>query len=180
MEGRRHTAVRSVAAAFLLLAALVAPGCGYRLETVHGGRFTDPQLRIDLEPFRNLSFDADAGALMAVRVREELRRNGFRGKFERVGADYLVEGSVRQLKEDVSSHGSDGFALEHALSLTVDIRVVDAVHGKLIMKEEGVVETAAYFAGPDFQYTESNRRMAMEEACRRIARRLGHTLRMVL
>ncbi|HEY5995449.1 MAG TPA: LPS assembly lipoprotein LptE [Candidatus Deferrimicrobiaceae bacterium] len=160
--------------------AIASSGCGYRLQTVHGGRFLDPQLRIDLEPFRNLSFDADAGALMAARVREELRRNGFGGRFERGGADYLVEGTVRQVKEDVSSHGSDGFALEHALSLTVDIRVVEVVHGRLVLKEDGVTETAAYFAGPDFQYTESNRRMALEEACRRIARRLGQSLRMVL
>lgn len=181
MECRRRTGLRPAIFTFLLLAAFAASGCGYRLETVHrGGRFTDPALRIDLEPFRNATFDADAGSLMAVRLREELRRNGFKGEFEKVGAGYLVEGTVRQVRDDVSSHGSDGFALEHALTLAVDIRVVEVVKGRLLLKEEGITETAAYFAGPDFQYTESNRRMALEELCRRVARRLGRTMRMVL
>jgi outer membrane lipopolysaccharide assembly protein LptE/RlpB len=180
MDARHQKGVRPAAFALLLLVAIAGSGCGYRLETVHGGRFADPRLRIDLEPFRNLSFEADAGSLMAVRVREELRRNGFKGEFVKSGADCLVEGTVRQVRDDVSSHSADGFALEHALTLTVDIRVVEVVKGRLLLKEEGIAETAAYFAGPDFQYTEANRRMAFEELCRRVSRRLGRTLRMVL
>jgi outer membrane lipopolysaccharide assembly protein LptE/RlpB len=173
---------RRAIAGWLLLAivAFAVAGCGYRLQTVHGGRFTDPAVRIDLEPFENRSFDSDAGALMAVRVREELRRNGFRGTFERAGADYLVEGKIRQIRENVTTHDAGGYALEHLLTLTVDIRVVDSARGRLLLKEEGITEGAAYFAGRDFQYTESNRRMALEETCKRLARRLGQALRMVM
>jgi outer membrane lipopolysaccharide assembly protein LptE/RlpB len=164
----------------VLLAASLVAGCGYRLQTVHGGRFTDPAIRIDLEPFENVSEDHDAGALMATRLREDLRRNGFRGTFERAGAEFLVEGKIRQIREEVATHGSDGYALEHSLSLVVDVRVVEVGRGRLLMKEDAITENAAYFAGRDFQYTESNRRMALEEACRRLARRIGHSMRMVL
>ncbi len=165
---------------FSFILALHVSGCGYRLQTVHGGRFTDPQLRIDLEAFENQTFDPETGILIATRVREEIRRNGFRGTFERAGADYLVAGKVRQITETVTTHAADGFALEHQLSLSVDIRVVETAHGRLLLKEESISEGAVYFSGPNFQYTESNRRMALEEACRRLARRLGQTLRMVM
>lgn len=160
--------------------ALLLAGCGYQLQTAHQARFTDPGIRISLEPFQNLSFDSDAGALMATRLREELRRNGFRGTFERAGADFLVEGKVRGVREDVVTHGAEGFSLEHALTLMVDIRVVEVSKARVLLKDESVSESATYFAGRDFQYTESNRRMALEDACRRLAGRLGKTLRMVL
>lgn len=168
-----------LAALSIVLIAMSA-SCGYRLQTVHGGRFTDPSVRIDLEPFRNQSFDSDAGALVASRLREELRRNGFRGAFQRRDADFLIEGTVRQLREEVSTHGSDGFSLEHRISILVDIRVVEVAKGRLLWKEESISEGAAFFSGPDFQYTEANRRMAIEEVARRISRRLGQSLRMIL
>ena len=62
----------------------------------------------------------------------------------------------------------------------VDIRVVEIKRGRLLWKEDGLTDAASYFVGPDFQYTESNRRMAFEEICRRLARRIGETLREIL
>lgn len=109
-----------------------------------------------------------------------MRRGGFRGVFDRRNADFLVEGTIRDVREDVSSHGADRFSLEHRLTLLVDIRVVEVVRGRVLWKEEGLAETASYFAGADFQYTEANRRMAFEEVCRRMARRIGQTMRVLL
>ncbi len=97
-----------------------------------------------------------------------------------VGGDYLVEGKVREVREDVSSHGTTGFALEHRLTLVVDVRVQETAKGRLVWKEEGISETASYFAGTDFQYTESNRRAAIEEVCRRIAKKIGLTVAVLL
>lgn len=105
---------------------------------------------------------------------------GFRGTFDRAGADYLIDGTVKDIREDVVSHDSEGFALEHRLTIFVDVRVVDVVKGRLLWKEEGLSEGASYFAGSDFQYTEANRRAAIEEVCRRMARRIGQTVRIVL
>lgn len=141
---------------------------------------TDPGIRVDLRPFANESFVPDAGAFLASKLREEMQRNGFRGKFERSMADYLIEGTVREIREDVSSHGTDQFALEYRMTIIVDIRVVEIKGGRLLWKEEGLSDAASYFAGPDFQYTESNRRMAFEEVCRRIGRKIGQTLKVIL
>lgn len=135
---------------------------------------------MDLRPFANESVVPDGGAYLTARLRDEMRGKGFRGRFDRSQADYLVEGTVREIREEVFSHGTDEFALEHRMTIFVDIRVVEIRQGHLLWKEDGLTDAASYFAGSDFQYTESNRRMAFEEVCRRLARRIGESLREVL
>lgn len=163
---------------FLVL--LFSLACGYRLRTQADSRYADPGIRVDLRTFANESLVPDAGAYLAARLREEMRRNGFRGTFERSLSDYLIEGTVRDVREDVISRGQDRFALEHRLTISVDIRVLEVTRGRLLWKEDEITESASYFAGPDFQYTESNRRMAFEEVCRRVARKIGQTLQVIL
>lgn len=168
------------AVAWAALLLLAAPGCGYRLQSAGEARFSDPSVRVDLAPFTNDSAEADAGAHVAARLREELRRNGFRGSFGRTGADYLIEGKVREMPVDVVSHGADRFALENRLTLVVDIRVIDVRGGAVLWKASGLQETASFFAGPDAQYTEANRRAAFEEVTRRLVFRMAQTIRVVL
>ncbi len=164
----------------LALAALMLSGCGYGLRDEAGMRFSEPGIVVDLRPFANASLFPDGGAFIAGRLREELAREGFRGRFARGNPDYVVDGTIKEVREEVVSHGTDQFALEYRLTLHVDVRVVEVAHGRLLWKEEGLTEFASYFSGADFQYTESNRRMAFEETCRRMARRIGQTLRVIL
>jgi hypothetical protein len=168
----------AVAAACLL--AAFAASCGYRFQAEPGSRFADPALRLDLRPFANASIVPDAGAFLAARLREEFRRTGFRGPFEQAGAEFLIEGTVKEIREEVVSHGTDRFALEHRLTLVVDVRLAQAFQGRPVWRQEGLAESASYFAGRDFQYTEANRRAAIEEVCRRMARRICQTVRVLL
>ena len=166
--------------ALIALALLSAvAGCGYRLES-GSERFTDPSVRMDVPPFANRSTTPDAGAVIAAGFREELRRSGFRGTFGDVGANYLVEGTVRDLRSDIFSHGTDRFSIENHLTLVVDVRVVEVVRGGVLWKESGLTETASFYAGPDAQYTEANRRAAFEEVARRMAVRMSQILRVLL
>ena len=169
--------MKRVLIALAILSAV--SGCGYRLES-GTARFTDPSVRMDVSPFANLSSTPDAGAVLAARLREELRRSGFRGAFGNVGAHYLIEGKVREIRTDPFSHGANRFSLENRLTLVVDIRVVEVVRGGVLWKETGLSETASFFSGTDAQYTESNRRAAFEEVSRRMAVRLSQTLRVLL
>jgi len=163
--------------ALVLLSAV--PGCGYRLES-GTARFLDPSVRMNLPPFANRSTTPDAGAAVAMRFREELRRSGYRGSFGNVGANYLIEGTVREIRSEIFSHGADRFSLENRLTLVVDIRVVEVVRGGVLWKETGLSETASYFSGTDAQYTEANRRAAFDEVVRRMTVRLSQTLRVLL
>jgi len=172
---------RRIPSGILIALALLTSvsGCGYRLES-GTARFTDPSVRMDVSPFANRSTTPDAGAVVAARLREELRRSGFRGTFGNIGPNYLIEGKVREVRSDVFSHGADRFSLENRLTLVVDIRVVEVVRGGVLWKESGLSETASFFSGPDAQYTEANRRAAFEEIARRMAVRLSQTLRALL
>lgn len=163
--------------ALALLSAVA--GCGYRLES-GSARFTDPSVRMDVSPFANRSTMPDAGAVIAANFREELRRSGFRGTFGNVGANYLVEGTVRDIRSDIFSHGTDRFSIENRLTLVVDVRVVEVVRGGVLWKESGLTETASFYSGTDAQYTEANRRAAFEEVARRMAVRMSQILRVLL
>jgi hypothetical protein len=166
--------------ALIALALLSAvAGCGYRLES-GSARFTDPSVRMNVSPFANRSTTPDAGAVIAASFREELRRSGFRGTFGDVGANYLVEGTVRDLRSDIFSHGTDRFSIENRLTLVVDVRVVEVVRGGVLWKEAGLTETASFYSGTDAQYTEANRRAAFEEVARRMAVRMSQILRVLL
>jgi hypothetical protein len=162
------------------ICACLLAGCGYGIEALPGSRFASPGIKVDLRPFSNASSLADAGAAVAASLREEMRRSGFRGEFDYRGADYLIDGKIREIRSELATRAPDGFALEHKLVLVVDIRVVEVVRGRLLWREENISETVSYYAGPDFQYTDSNRRLAFEEASRRLARRLGQNLRVLL
>jgi hypothetical protein len=177
----RSSMTRRVACPLLAALALLSTvqGCGYRLQSA-GERFVDPSIRIDVSPFANRSSTPDAGAWVASRLREELRRSGFRGSFGDTGANYLIEGTVREIREELFSHGADRFAVENRLTLVVDIRLVEVVRGGVLWKESGLLETTSFFSGKDAQYTEANRRAAFEEAARRMAVRLSQTLRVIL
>ena len=172
---------RRIAHRILVALALLSavPGCGYRLES-GTARFTDPSVRMDVSPFANRSATPDAGAVVAALFREELRRSGFQGSFGSVGANYLIEGTVREIRSDIFSHSADRFSLENRLTLVVDIRVVEVVRGGVLWKESGLSETASFYSGTDAQYIEANRRAALEEVARRMAVRLSQTLRVLL
>jgi hypothetical protein len=135
---------------------------------------------MDVPPFANRSTTPDAGAWLAARFRDELRRSGFRGTFGNISPNYLVEGTVREIRSDLFSQAADRFSLENRLTLVVDIRVVEVVRGGVLWKETGLTETASYYSGTDAQYTEANMRAAFEQVSRRMAVRLSQTLRVLL
>ena len=176
-----RTRIRACTVAAILLAVMAASGCGYRLRTEANSRFSDAKVRMDVSPFSNVSTIPDAGSYVAARLREELRRGGYRGGFERPRADFLVDGKVQETRESVVSHAVDSrFGLEYRLVVVLDIRVVDVANGRVLWKETGISETAPFYSGPDPQYTEANRRAAFEDAARRLAIRLAQTIRVVL
>jgi hypothetical protein len=147
---------------------------------MRGGRFGDPSARIDLAPFENRSADEGAGALLAGYLREELRRDGLAGRYTPPPADISIEGMVREVREEITGHDDASYGQEYRLALRVDVRVVETSRGRVLWKEEGLVESAPYFASGEYSLTRANRRRALEEACHRLARRMSRTLRTVL
>lgn len=178
--GRSLSILRRAARGLVLLPLLFPSACGYSLQGNAGSRFADPGIRVDLRPFTNESLVPDGGAYIAARLREEMLRSGFRGRFERSMADYIIEGNLQRVRLDVVSRGEENYALEYRMTIFVDIRVVEVVRGRLLWKEDGLTDSASYYSGPDFQYTQSNYRVAFEEISRRLARRISQSLGEIL
>ena len=95
-------------------------------------------------------------------------------------ADYIIEGNLQRVRLDVVSRGEENYALEYRMTIFVDIRVVEVVRGRLLWKEDGLTDSASYYSGPDFQYTQSNYRVAFEEISRRLARRISQSIGEIL
>jgi len=163
------------------MAAVAVPGCGYRLQTPANSRFSDASIRMDVSPFSNATTVPDAGSYVAARLREELRRGGYRGGFDRVGADFRIDGKVQETREIVVSHSVNSqYGLEYRLTVALDIRVVEVANGRVLWKEAGISETAPFYSGPDPQYTEANRRAAFEDVVRRLSIRIAQTIRVIV
>ena len=171
--------MQRTATVIILLLALSAASCGYRLLPEGSGRFTDPSVRVELSPFKNDTVEIDAGAYLASNLRKEMRKRGFEGSFDRTEADFLIEGRVLQSRDDMlSQHGR--FALENQFTLIVEITVINMKTGKVLWKESNLRERVSYYSGVDPEYTASNRRAAFEEASRRIVLRMAQTIRLIL
>ena len=171
--------MQRIAPVVIVLAALAAVSCGYRLLPEGSGRFSDPTVRVELSPFKNDTTEIDAGAFLASNLRKELRKRGFAGSFDRTEADFLITGRVRQSRDDMLSQ-SGRFALENQFTLIVEISVVNMQNGKVLWKETTMRERVSYYSGPDPEYTASNRRAAFEEASRRLVLRMAQTIRLIL
>ena len=165
---------------FLVFVVLAAASCGYSLQMEGSRRFSDPAVRIDLSPFVNDTPESDAGSYAASKLREELRRRGFEGSFQRMEADFLISGKVLEIREEVLSYTAVRFALENRFTLTLGVRVIDTRNGNVLWKDDTMRENISYFSGPDPEYTASNRRAAFEEAVRRIVLRMAQTIRLIL
>jgi len=177
---RFHSTVRRAAWGLVLLPLLFPSACGYSLQGKTGSRFADPGIRVDLRPFTNESLVPDGGAYIAARLREEMQRSGFRGRFDRSMADYLIEGTLRGIQLNVVSQGAQNYALEYRMTIYVDIRVTEVARGRLLWKEDGLSNSASFYSGSDFQYTQSNYRVAFQEISLRLARRISQTLGEIL
>ena len=146
------------AAAGLVLAALVA-GCGYSF-AAGKGRMPPGAERVQVAPLSNQTADAEAGALGAAALREELARRGSAG-----GADApaRIEGTVLRITFGPSTPD----AATYRLVLEVQVRLV--VEGK-VAAEQTARRQQDYLGEVDALASEGRRRLALRQAAADLAR----------
>ncbi len=143
--------------ALILLLAL--SGCGYSLNA-GAGRMPNGAQRVFVRPLENRTTDAEAGALVAAALRQELARRGADAGSE---AAARIEGSI----ED-ASFGSLGLnPPTYSLSLTVTARLV--VSGNTLA-EQRVVRAESYLSGLDPLESEGRRHLALRRAAEAVAK----------
>lgn len=161
MRARRGGAPIPRASRPLLAAALLASGCGYALSS-QAGRLPAGAERIHVPPFENRTSDAEAGALVAAAVRQELARRGALGD---AGAPARIEGVAVAVSFAPSSFGS---ATSH-LALVVSARLVA---GGRTLAEQRVQRDEDYLGAVDALESEGRRRVALRRAAEAAAREI--------
>src|SRR5256885_16645037 len=89
------------------LALVLAGGCGYQFAN-HGQPLPPGAESVFVAPFENRTGDAEAGALVAAAVRDELARRGREGG---AGAPARVEGEVTESGFGPSGPGGQTYRL---------------------------------------------------------------------
>ncbi len=145
--------------ALLALAALAS--CGYAL-SAGAGRLPPGAERVFVRPLENRTTDAEAGALVASALRQELaRRDADGGPAARARIEGTIDDAAFGL---LSANG----ATNH-LVLTVSARLV--VDGKVVT-EQRTQRDEEYLAGQDPLESEGRRRLALRRASEGAARDL--------
>ncbi len=153
--------VPALAGALVSLVALLASlsSCGYSL-TAGAERMPPGAQRVFVRPFEARTSDADAGALVASALRQELARRGADAGPE---VPARIEGAV----EDTSFSLLNVNPPTYRLGLTVTARMV--LNGKLLA-EQRFGRSEDYLSGLDPLESEGRRHLALRRASEAIAR----------
>jgi hypothetical protein len=155
----------------LALAAVVlaSSGCGYRLAAA-GRPLAGGVTEVGVPPFENRTADAEAGALLAAGVRDELARRGVVSASEEGGA--RLEGVVESSQATPSSADGRG-AASWRLALRATARLVK---DGAALADASVVREEEFLSGQDALETEGRRRLALRRAAATAARDLVERL----
>ena len=147
----------------LVLAAMGLAGCGYAF-SAGGGRLPAGAERIFVRPLENRTTDAEAGALMAAALRQELARRSADGD---PGSPARLEGAV------LTSTFTPSTGTTYLLTLQVEVRLVS---GERQLAETRRSRQEVYIAGTDPLESEGRRRTALRRAALALARELVESL----
>jgi hypothetical protein len=142
-----------------VLAAFCLAGCGYGF-SAGVGRLPAGAERIFVRPLENRTTDAEAGALVAAALRQELARRGADGD---AGAPARIEGAV------LASTFSPSSGTTYVLTLQVEVRLAS---GERQIAESRRSRQEVYLAGTDPLENEGRRRTALRRAAAALARDL--------
>jgi hypothetical protein len=145
----------------VLALALAAAGCGYSV-AAGAGRLPAGAEKVYVATFANRTTDAEAGALVAGALRDELSRRGSSGG---PGSAARIEGTVTQVAWIPTT--PDGGTWR--LTLEVQARLV--VEGK-VASEQAVRREQDYLSEVDALATEGRRRLAVRQASAAAAREI--------
>ncbi len=145
----------------VLALALAAAGCGYSV-AAGAGRLPAGAEKVYVATFANRTTDAEAGALVAGALRDELARRGSSGG---PGSAARIEGTVTQVAWIPTT--PDGGTWR--LTLEVQARLV--VEGK-VASEQAVRREQDYLSEVDALATEGRRRLAVRQASAAAAREI--------
>ena len=166
----------------LLWSALVAlaacgvgtVGCGYKLV-----RYGDAAERkqIALHTLDNASTEPGVELLVSEALRREvLQRHGLRIATRDDAADYVLRGRVREVSVRTTTQSSAVLALEHNVTLELDLALESPDGQRIALPHKALVESETFLASADIEALRKNRREALRRVAEVLAARIHDRL----
>jgi len=151
----------------LLLISLLNLQCGYRLAG-RGRNLPATAQTISIPEFKNATLQYQAERFVTVAIKEEfIRRSRLRLSESIEKADLLLEGMISAFATAPVSYNDRGTAKRYAVSITINVRLVDTKKNEsfyigtgLVFNETYEADTADFFS----QKTESQNKIAAKFA----------------
>jgi outer membrane lipopolysaccharide assembly protein LptE/RlpB len=151
---------RRIAAGFLLSAALLLAGCGYRF--AGGGDSIDPALRtVFVETFVNRTSEANIeNILRSAFISQFTQGSRFKLSRSREEADAIFRGTVLSLQASTLAYKANDLAAEERMTVTLEISLEERESGRVIWSDGAFTATGDY-AVPTLGAKEAGRKNAL-------------------
>ncbi|MBU0681184.1 MAG: hypothetical protein KKD73_07165 [Proteobacteria bacterium] len=154
--------------AFLLVGAqllLFTGGCGYRNPHTRIADFDkdgDGKIRIYLDMWTNqtnlLGFQ---GQVQQSLIQALTKSNRFYLTQNKVGADYILDGTIYSVEIPGLSYGAFNRAVEIRAAVKLGYRLVNAQNGKVVLERNKYIQRETFKVGDDAIRTQSNQDIAL-------------------
>jgi hypothetical protein len=159
----------------LVLAPLLALGCGYSLVRYGGG--LGPVHSVAVRTPRNDSREPGVEYVVADALRREILRRGAPQLVEDpAAADLVLSGRVLPLEAQARAFSSVVLALEYELTLRVELHATRADGSAVDVDSRALNETERYLASADVEAQRKNRDEALRRAASVVASRVYDAL----
>lgn len=154
---------------------LLAVACGYHV--VRYGDLPGAARSVSVRTLQNDSTEPGVELLVSEALRREvLRRGGLRLVADPDDADIVIGGRVRPIQTTSKSFSSVILALEHTLTLSVDLEVERRGGEVIDLSRAPLRETEIYLASADVEVGRKNRQEALRRLSGLIAGRVHDAL----
>jgi hypothetical protein len=154
----------------LLVAGILCSTCGYHFGEHYRESKVLGEHAISIGKFTNETSYSRVGITLGEKIKDAMLANGYNGNFDG-GGNYLIKGSVHDLKERPVGFSEERFGLEYEISCVVSLELIETDTGKIIFNLKNYGDTSTYYRGTDPSYSRTNREKAVDHVLERISLR---------
>ncbi len=172
--------IKFTLAVFILLSAVVATSCGFRVLKGSGAPALNSSgykkynniSEIYIKPFKNLTYKSGAGVYFSNNIVNYL--NVYTDMFtaNKSNALYYLTGKITSIQNNVTSYTGVAAAVDYMITVTVAVNLYKA-NGSIVFRHVSFSSSASYYNYINPLIAHKQEKTAIETASKRIARKIS-------
>jgi len=162
---------RCAALALALAAALLAPGCGYRIAGI-GGQLPGGVTKVEVPIFENRTVRNDIGRILTEDFIGDLLGSGKVEMAQGEAAEAVIRGSVVSYKREPVTFDAKQKALENRLTIVMDVVLERRANRETLFAERNVTVRYDYPVKGDLQQDARLEEEALRKASEQMSQKL--------